>query len=154
MDLENVKELAFELMSDYGLYYWRFKFDKSKMRFGLCDEYSKTISLSEPLALINDEEIVEQIILHEIAHALVGCKHKHNLIFQQKAKEIGCKFVNRYCSEDIDLVPINVVANCPRCGYEFKRYRKPKSKKCCSKCVNVPYQERLLIFERKMELSL
>jgi hypothetical protein len=154
MELAKARELAYELMSDFGLYYWKFKFDNAKMRFGLCDEFTKTISLSKHLVFLNDEEIVEQVILHEIAHALVGCKHKHNHIFQQKAREIGCKFINRYCSEEIDLVPRNVVANCPKCGYEFKRYRIPKSKKCCGKCVDIPYNERLLIFERKMELSL
>jgi Protein of unknown function DUF45 len=154
MELENAKELAYELMSDFGLYYWKFKFDNAKMRFGLCDEFTKTISLSKHLVLVNDQEVIEQVVLHEITHALVGCKHKHNHIFQQKAIEIGCKFINRYCSEEIGLVPRNVVANCPKCGYEFRRYRKPKSKKCCGKCVDVPYQERLLIFERKMELSL
>jgi predicted SprT family Zn-dependent metalloprotease len=153
MELEHARELAFKLMSDFGLYYWKFKFDNAKIRFGLCDEFTKTISLSKELVLINDEEAVEQVILHEIAHALVGTIHKHNNIFQQKAREIGCEFISRYCSEYIALVHRNVVANCPKCGYFFKRYRKPKSKKCCSKCVDVPYQERLLTFERKMELS-
>ena len=153
MELEHAKELALDLMSDFGLYYWKFKFDSAKMRFGLCDEITKTISLSEYLVLLNEKEVVEQVILHEITHALVGCKHKHNHIFQQKAREIGCIYINRYCDDKIIRVPKNVVANCPKCGYEFQRYRKPKSKRCCGKCVDIPYQERLLIFERKMELS-
>lgn len=147
MELEHARELALELMSDFGLYYWKFKFDSAKMRFGLCDENTKTISLSEYLVLLNDEEVVEQVILHEITHALVGCKHKHNHIFQQKAREIGCKFISRYCSEDINYVPRNVVANCPKCGYEFKRYRKPKGKRACGKCRHLPFEERILNFK-------
>lgn len=148
MELDEARELAFELMSDYGLYYWKFKFDDAKMRFGLCDEISKTISLSKHLVLLNDDEVVTNVILHEIAHALVGNRHKHNSIFQQKAIDIGCIYTSRYCF-DIIRVPKNVVANCPKCGMKFCRYRMTSKKYCCSKCSGGIFnKEYLLVFER------
>ncbi len=148
MELDEARELAFELMSDYGLWYWRFKFDKSKMRFGLCDERTKEISLSEPLVLLNNEEVVKNVILHEIAHALVGCKHKHNSIFQEKAKKLGCEYIYRYSSENIVRVPKNVVAKCPNCNFIFKRYRKPNGRRACGKCKELPFEKRILNFEK------
>ena len=153
MLLEEARELAHELMSDYGLYYWKFTFDYAKTRFGCCNEYTKTISLSKYLVLINEEEVVKNVILHEIAHALVGNKHKHTSIFKQKAIEIECEFTSRYVNENINTVPKNVVANCPRCGRLFARYRKPKTKRCCAKCSDVPYEMRLLQFKRTDEIS-
>jgi predicted SprT family Zn-dependent metalloprotease len=146
MLLEEAKELAFELMIDFGLYYWKFKFDNAKMRFGCCDEYTKTISLSEHLVLINDEVVVRNVILHEIAHALVGCKNKHNHIFQQKAHNIGCEYTTRYCYEDINTVPKNIVATCPKCGNEVRKYRIPSRQKSCGKCSDKFDFERLLVF--------
>jgi len=91
------------------------------------------------------------VILHEIAHALVGNKHKHNSVFQQKAHDIGCKYTNSYCFDNINSVPKNVVAKCPRCGHLFKRYRKPSSIGYCGRCKDVSYEERLLVFERVVE---
>jgi predicted SprT family Zn-dependent metalloprotease len=149
MSLEEARELAYELMSDFGLYYWKFKFDYAKTRFGCCDERRKEISLSKHLVLINDEDVVKNVILHEIAHALVGCKHKHNYIFQQKTRDIGCEYASRYCFENVNRVPKNIVANCPKCGNEVRKYRKPSRKKSCGKCSDKFDNERLLIFQRE-----
>ena len=147
MELESAEDLAFELMSDFGLYYWKFKFDRAKMRFGLCDEHTKTISLSKHLVLINDIEVVENVILHEIAHALVGSKHKHNSLFQQKARDIGCKYITRYTSEDVNQVPKNVTALCPNCGHTYKKHRRPKGRRACGRCKELPFKNRLLHFQ-------
>lgn len=148
MELEDARELALELMSDYGLWYWRFKYDKAKMRLGYCDERTKEISLSENLVLLNDDEVVKNVILHEIAHALVGCEHKHNGIFQEKAKKIGCAYIHRYCPKDVVLAPKNIVAKCKNCGNEVRKYRMPSRKKSCGKCDNVFNEKFILEFKR------
>lgn len=153
MELLYAKELAFELMSDFGLYYWKFKFDYSKRRFGLCDEFTKTISLSEPLVLINDDFVVEHVILHEIAHALIGNRHNHNHLFQQKAREIGCKFSNRYLPEDVILIPKNVIAICKYCGKTIKRYRMPSKAYSCGKCSNGKFNEKYLLEFKRINIS-
>lgn len=149
MILEKAHEMAFELMGDFGLYYWKFKFDNAKMRFGLCDEHTKTISLSEHLVLINDEDVVKNVILHEITHALVGCRHNHNYIFQKMAVDIGCEYSSRYCAEGIIRVHKNIVANCPKCGNEVRKYRMPSRQKSCGKCSDKFDFDRLLVFHRR-----
>ncbi len=150
MELEDAKELALELMSDYGLYYWKFKFDYAKIRFGCCDGRKRIISLSKPLVLINDDEVVENVILHEIAHALVGNSQGHNKVFQQQAEGMGCIFTGRYAYDNVIGVPKNVVAKCPNCSREVRRYRMPKRQFSCGKCSSGVFNpEYLLVFERK-----
>jgi hypothetical protein len=149
MELEDAREMAYELMSDFGLYYWKFEFDYSKRRFGLCDGVTKTISLSKPLVLLNDKYVVEHVILHEIAHALVGARQGHNHLFQQKAREIGCEFTQRYLPEDVNPVPKNVIAICPNCGKKSERYRMPSKKYSCGKCSEGKFNEKyLLVYKR------
>lgn len=148
MELEEARELARELMSDYGLWYWRFNFNKAKTMFGYCDERTKEISLSEPLVLLNNDEVVKNVILHEITHALVGCNHHHNQIFQEKAKKIGCEYIYRCCPEDVVFVPKNIVAKCKFCGNEVRKYRMPSRKKICGKCYRVYNKKYLLEFKR------
>jgi predicted SprT family Zn-dependent metalloprotease len=153
MELEHAKALAYDLMSDFGLYYWSFKFDNRKLRFGLCDELTKTISLSKPLVLLNGEEVVEHVILHEIAHALVGTRHKHNHVFQQKAQEIGSIFTTRYPSGNIVYVPKNVIAQCTNCGKIFKKYRMPRKDYSCGKCSGGSFNEEFLLVYKRDDSS-
>lgn len=148
MDLEEAKKLNLELLIDHHLHQWSFKFDFAKRRFGCCDEYTKTVSLSKHLVLINDPEVVKNVILHEIAHALVGNRHGHNQIWQNKAREIGCIYVNRYASENINRIIENIVAICGNCGKEFRKYRMSSKKESCGKCDKVYNEKYLLEFKR------
>lgn len=68
--------------------------------YGNCDSVKRTIYLSRILTKIVDELHVLDTILHEIAHALVGCAHGHDEVWQTKAKEIGCNG-NRTCNRII-----------------------------------------------------
>lgn len=81
--------LADKMLDSQG---WKFKYDTSKSRAGLCDYNKKIISLSKHLVL-NTEISYDQIhntLLHEIAHAIVGPYHHHNSVWRKKALEIGC----------------------------------------------------------------
>lgn len=153
MELEHAKELAYDLMSDFGLYYWSFKFDNRKLRFGLCDEVAKTISLSKPLVLLNDVDVVEHVILHEIAHALVGTRHKHNQVFQKKAQEIGSIFTTRYPSGNIVYVAKSVIAQCTNCGKISKRYRMPRRAYSCGKCSGGTFNKEFLLEYKRDQSS-
>ena len=37
-----------------------------------------------------DDAEIEDTLLHEIAHALVGRRHHHDAVWRAKAREIGC----------------------------------------------------------------
>ena len=63
-------QLARSLMIQHGLSGWAFRFDHARRRFGSCRYGEKTITLSRPLTLLNDDGQVRDTVLHEIAHAL------------------------------------------------------------------------------------
>jgi Mlc titration factor MtfA (ptsG expression regulator) len=63
---------------------------------GTCGNNGKKISLQVNHAINSDMLDIENTILHEIAHALVGTENGHNNIWQEKAKELGVTFTINY----------------------------------------------------------
>lgn len=143
MRLIDVKALAELLLEKHGLNDWRFEFNRAKKRFGFCRPSAKLISTSQHLALLNDESILTNHLLHEIAHALVGASHGHDYVWKRKAMEIGCNGERCYTPEnaggDVKSVTAPWKAVCPCCGIETTRFRAPKLGKreacraCCTK---------------------
>ncbi len=149
MDLEEARELALELMKKHGLEYrFRFEFDNAKRRFGHCSYYPRFITLSKHLVLLNDYETVKNVILHEIAHALVGPGKGHNWVWKKKALEIGCDGERCYSRENTNIVKGKIEAICQKCGYVYTRHRMPSRKRSCGKCDKVFNEKYLLKFER------
>jgi hypothetical protein len=108
MDTTTATALATKMMGDHGLTAtgWVFKFDGATSRLGLCNYTAKTISMGLTYVLAAEPEQVEQTMLHEIAHALVGCyatkpdgsrllylgqyvKNGHGAAWKMKARQIG-----------------------------------------------------------------
>ena len=145
MTIPEIKKLALELMIEHGLTQkgWTLRFDNSKRRAGLCCESWKGnyISLSRVVMPLKTDESVKDTILHEIAHALVGCKHGHNSVWVRKAKEIGCKGERCYKEsafveggKEAILSQAKYHMTCQNCGNVSAAHRKPKRKKACGKC--------------------
>jgi hypothetical protein len=86
-----VKALALELMDEHGLSEngWNFYFNDNRSSLGLCRYVSKVIELSIHFVDNSGMFAVRDIILHEIAHALVGWEAGHGTKWKQKAIEIG-----------------------------------------------------------------
>lgn len=87
--LEPVRQMAIALLVEHGLKDWRFDFDHATRRAGCCDYSHKRISLALQFAHQASEEEINDTLLHEIAHALVGKKHNHDAVWRSKAQEIG-----------------------------------------------------------------
>lgn len=68
---------------------WNFAFSNAKTQVGLCSYRRKTIYVSKHFAKLNNVEVIEQTLLHEIAHALVGSGHGHDRVWSTKARSIG-----------------------------------------------------------------
>ena len=92
MKLSSVQLLADRLLNEHELFEkgWRFSFDRAKRRAGSCRFSKKEITLAKAYAEKECLKEINNTILHEIAHALVGPKYGHNEIWKQKALEIGC----------------------------------------------------------------
>lgn len=132
MKLEDAKALAEAYLEQYNLLDWNFRFDRAKLRLGLCRYNTKTISLSAELTLLNDEKVIENTILHELAHALVGPNHGHNHVWQNMARSIGCSAER--CAGDVNVPEGKYSAKCGNCGKVSFRNRKLNKKVACGRC--------------------
>ena len=72
------KQLAIYLFHKYNLDGWSFWFNDNRSRLGICKEYNKSIELSVFHVDNANFKEVENILLHEIAHAIVGCAHQYS----------------------------------------------------------------------------
>jgi predicted SprT family Zn-dependent metalloprotease len=133
MKLHEAEQIAKNLMSKHGLTDWTFSFDRAVVRFGCCKYRTKQITLSTKLTELNDETHVENTILHEIAHALVGAGVGHSRTWRRAAQSIGCTATRCY-SEEVVTPVLNYVGVCPN-GHEVKRVKKPSPRKTsCGLC--------------------
>lgn len=154
MELSRAKQLAVELMDKHKLLDlgWHFMFDNAKRRLGCCKYRYKLITLSKPIVLVNDERIIINTILHEIAHALVGAGHGHDEVWRRKAIEIGCNG-NRCCSDNVN-VEGKYVAVCDGCNTRHYIHRAKKRNVSCGKCSGGRYNEKFkLIFRLNLEIK-
>lgn len=142
MELRDVHALASSLLRAHGLGTWNIGWDNARRRAGLCRYHTRTISLSRPLMALYDADAVREVILHEIAHAVVGPDHHHDAVWRAKAREIGCTG-RRAMPADSPRPSAPWVGSCPR-GHEFERFRRPSGRGSCSLC-SARYDPRFLI---------
>lgn len=134
---EHMLNMARVLMDQYGLKDWALDTDRRATRAGACYESKKTIVLSvnmlrNPSISVSD---VRNIVLHEIAHALVGVIHKHDEVWREKAIEIGSD--GKQFHSLVFTYP-KARVQCSGCYKSKVLYRLRKSwfKKVCSKCLS------------------
>lgn len=129
-----VKLAEFELERFPQLSLWKITTNsKMKRILGLCDYKEKFIVLSESFVALNDVCQVRNTVLHEIAHALVGPGHGHNLVWKNQALALGIK--PERCNSSSVQPKGTFVTTCPNCQKTFNLYRKPKyTKRICRKC--------------------
>lgn len=89
MNLLKAKARAEDLMEKHGLLEkdWQFQWSANKFH-GQCFHKEKLIVLSTRMTSVNTEAVVEDTILHEIAHAFTP-NHGHDEVWQRKAMELG-----------------------------------------------------------------
>lgn len=91
MNKYTLERIANERMVEWGLAEkgWTFETIDSASVHGDCNETDKIIRVSAFIAQTESDANVLDTILHEIAHALVGCWHMHDLVWKAKAKQVG-----------------------------------------------------------------
>jgi predicted SprT family Zn-dependent metalloprotease len=115
MNRTNASRLTRSLMDEHGLLEWTFKWNRGKRMLGQCDFLRKTISLSVYFVDMNDEKSIRDTVLHEIAHALVGPSHGHDLVWWSKARQIGLKRPARV-NKHSNMPSFKYIPVCPKCG--------------------------------------
>ena len=112
---------------------WTFGFDLAPARAGVCRYNERRIDLSVSYCLAAARAEIEDTILHEIAHAIVGPRHNHDGVWKAKAREIGC--VGERCHRVQHSIP-RWVGECG-CGQQWFRQtlqRRMIGNRICAKC--------------------
>ena len=115
---------------------WVFGFDLATSRAGVCRYVEKRIDLSVSYCLAATRAEIEDTILHEIAHAIVGPRHNHDTVWKAKAREIGC--VGERCHRVQHSTP-KWIGECG-CGQQWFRQtlqRRIMRNRACGKCKGV-----------------
>jgi predicted SprT family Zn-dependent metalloprotease len=111
---------------------WTFAFDNAKTRAGQCDFQRRRITVSRHLAGRFSDTDVDQVMLHEIAHALAGARAGHGPRWRSIARELGYTGARLHDGPIAsDLAPW--VGHCPA-GHEHFRYRRPSRPMACARC--------------------
>jgi predicted metal-dependent hydrolase len=89
MTSKEVYEIARGALDQHGKKDWSIGFHATKKNIGLCQYDRKRIMFSS--YWLTKLTVVEwnNVILHEVAHALTGPFHGHNKTWRDKAHEIG-----------------------------------------------------------------
>jgi len=132
----------------HGLLDWSFKWDKGKRRMGYCSATKNVVSMSIIGYTLRPIEDSINTLLHEIAHALVGCSNGHNRIWKNKCIEIGCSPTRTFNIPAEQMAKPAYGATCGCCGKIHTKYRKTKGKASCGACQNVYNDKYRLIFRR------
>lgn len=126
MNTRDAERMARGLMEQFGLEQWTFKLDNSKRRFGACNTGRRTISLSAPLTRLNTPAEVEDVIRHEIAHAIAPIGSHHNAAWKRACLVTGARPERCYDSSTVVQPPAPYRVECPNCGILGSRHRKPR----------------------------
>ena len=115
---------------------WSFGFDLATSRAGVCRYDERRIDLSVSYCLAATRAEIEDTVLHEIAHAIVGPRHNHDAVWKAKAREIGC--AGERCHRVQHSTP-RWVGECG-CGQQWFRQtlqRRIMRNRVCAKCNGV-----------------
>lgn len=132
MVLHDARARAEALMTQHLGSEWTFVFDRARTRAGLCNWTAHRISVSRVLAEHMSDAEFDQVVLHEIAHALAGHAAAHGPRWRQTARRIGYLGGRTHelpAARDLAIW----VGTCPA-GHEHGRYRRPTRAVSCSHC--------------------
>ena len=137
-----VIQLAVNLFQKHGLVNYSFGFDRAVRRAGLCNYTQRRITLSKHFVAHSSYEEIEQVLLHEIAHALAGQTAGHGPKWKAQATAIGYRH-QKLNGEDISKSAAKWQGSCPQ-GHNHYRMRKPTRPLSCKHCAPV-FSRRYLI---------
>ncbi len=129
-----IHQIARAAIREHVLAGWSFEFTNAKTQAGLCNYRKRTIYLSRVFIKNADDHQIRMVILHEVAHAIVGHRAGHGPVWQRKCLEIGGD--GQRCYNDGGAArkeaPYAVICNDggERLGGVFRRNYKTETRKC------------------------
>ena len=149
--LETIRIKALELMSALGAEYlgrslldlgWTLEFSNAKRRLGVCKFRKrrpriKVIALSRHYCDQGGWDVMEDVVRHEIAHAIEFEKtgrSSHGPEWKRLAAELGADPTRCFDGPLLPPAPSRYVGVCPCCGHEQPFYRRIKRSYACVAC--------------------
>lgn len=130
--LDEVLQLARRALDACGLQDWEVGVDHARRRAGACHFADKRISFSRYLIPLYDCATAREVVLHEVAHALVGPRAGHGRRWQQAVKNLGGR-AERTLPATAPSLPAPWIGVC-KAGHRVERFRTPTRVLACSKC--------------------
>lgn len=132
MELKDVERHARALMTLHGVGSLEFGFDRAKRRIGATHvvtigttTLAKKITISKHYAVLLTPDELREVMLHEIAHALVP-GHDHDAVWRAAARKIGSKATR--CVRTSARPEYSIVVRCDTCDKDVKgQERLPQS---------------------------
>jgi predicted SprT family Zn-dependent metalloprotease len=139
-----VARLVQEQMLRHGLKGWSFKFNTNKRRAGVCkwtrvmgQDHPGSIQLSVHLLKFGWAKI-EEVVIHEISHALAGYRAGHGPEWQRVARNLGIQ--GDRCINLPDgqvMVDGRYIYTCPNCNVTGHSHKKPRRRVIgCRRCLD------------------
>ncbi|MGC5617598.1 SprT-like domain-containing protein [Georgenia sp. Z1491] len=119
-------------MAEHGLRGWTVALDRAVRRAGATHFHDRRITLSRHLVELYTEDEVRDVVLHEIAHALVGPRVGHGPRWRAAVVRIGGS-PRRTTAPDSPSVPAPWSGRCPA-GHLHQRYQRPRATYLCRRC--------------------
>jgi predicted SprT family Zn-dependent metalloprotease len=128
-----VRNLCEALMGEHlDLEVWKFGYDSAKKRLGACHWDDHRLTVSRYLVDLHSLDEIDQVMRHEIAHALAGSNAGHGPKWKKLATSIGYRH-KKISGEQIGDATAKLIGTCPS-GHKVYRHRRPKSVMSCSRC--------------------
>lgn len=135
--------LATETLQTHGLAQqgWKFVIDRRPLiRVGECRYDEREVALSEWFVLSNPRHVVDDAMLHEVAHAMTHPSVGHGLAWRLACCVLGCRSqaFNTPDTPGFVFPPFKYAATCPSCELVYGRFsisqysRRPASCPCGS----------------------
>ncbi len=106
---------------------WSFQFDHATKRAGCCNYRTRVISLAHAYARGAADAEIDDALLHEIAHALVGQAHGHDQVWQAQAVALGC--TGHRC-HDVQFTPPRYIVTCDNACWVTTAERRQRGAIC------------------------
>lgn len=122
------------LLYEWGLTDWSIKFDRALARAGLCNSGTKTIHMSRHFVARSSKDQIENVIKHEVAHAIVGAHHGHDHVWKDMAIKLGCD--GHRCVQAFVPYRYHIKCSCGKISFGRHRLHKSCMDKVCKACNN------------------
>lgn len=89
MNTYELRTLARNIMDENGLTDWSFRVNNNTNRVGVCKYSTRTIEVSQMFLPNMSDEVVLNVLTHEVAHALVGQGYGHGPVWRRTHRSLG-----------------------------------------------------------------